>query len=157
MTITHDAGTIGNDIETYIQVQTFLARQARLLDAADADGFAATFTTDGVLRHASRHDALQGRTAIAEATAATAGAHAEATHRHWFDQFVVEPGPTTETVLVSYYALTSLVDRNGTVRFLPSCLVEDELHRDEAGALLVAERLVTRDDLAPAAQQADSR
>ena len=40
-----------------------------------------------------------------------------------------------DTRLVSYYALTSLVDRDGVLRFLPSCLVEDELRRDADGAL----------------------
>jgi actinorhodin biosynthesis protein ActVIA len=137
--------------DDYVLVLSFLARQARALDAADAEAFAATFTTDGVLRHASRQDALRGPAAITEATRAAAAAHAEATHRHWFDQLVVDPGPAEGTLLVSYYALTSLVDRQGGVRFLPSCVVEDELHRTADGGLLVRDRLVTRDDLVPAA------
>lgn len=136
--------------DDYVQARSFLARQARSLDAADAEAFAATFTADGVLRHASRQDALRGSAAIAEATRATAAAHAEVTHRHWFDQFVVDPGPSDGILLVSYYALTSLVDREGGVRFLPTCLVEDELHRTGDGGLLVHDRLVTRDDLVPA-------
>ncbi|WP_329410092.1 nuclear transport factor 2 family protein [Nocardia vinacea] len=157
MTITNDAGPIGHDVETYVRVRDFLARQARLLDDADAEGFAATFTGDGVLRHASRQDALRGRAAIADATRATAAAHAEATHRHWFDQIVVEPGPSADIVLVSYYALTSLVDRDGVLRFLPSCLVEDELRRNADGTLLVADRLVIRDDLDPAVRRSARR
>lgn len=157
MTITNYAGPIGHDVETYVRVRDFLARQARLLDDADAEGFAATFTGDGVLRHASRQDALRGRAAIADATRATAAAHAEATHRHWFDQFVVEPGPSADIVLVSYYALTSLVDRDGVLRFLPSCLVEDELRRAADGTLLVADRLVIRDDLDPAVRRSARR
>ncbi|MEV0358729.1 nuclear transport factor 2 family protein [Nocardia sp. NPDC050697] len=152
MTITDDSGTLRHDVETSVRVRDFLARQARLLDDVDADGFAATFTPDGVLRHASRDDALRGRPAIAAATRATAAAHAAATHRHWFDQFVIDPGPSAEILLVSYYALTSLTDREGAVRFLPSVLVRDELHRAEDGTLAVADRLVIRDDLAPAAR-----
>ncbi|MFC8531441.1 nuclear transport factor 2 family protein [Nocardia sp. NPDC057227] len=152
MTITDDSGTLRHDVETSVRVRDFLARQARLLDDVDADGFAATFTPDGVLRHASRDDALRGRAAIAAATRATAAAHAEVTHRHWFDQFVIDPGPSAEILLVSYYALTSLTDRDGAVRFLPSVLVRDELHRGPSGALAVADRLVTRDDLAQGAR-----
>lgn len=145
MTITDD----------YVLVRGFLARQARLLDAADAEAFAATFTPDGALRHASRSDELRGRDAIATATRATAAAHATTAHRHWFDQFVVEPGP--DAVRVSYYALTSLVDGDGGVRFLPTCLVEDVLHRTADGGLLVHDRLVTRDDLAVAPAPAGTR
>ncbi|MET8650095.1 nuclear transport factor 2 family protein [Nocardia aurea] len=157
MTITNDPSIVGRDVQTYVQVQSFLAGQARLLDDVDAEGFAATFTEDGILRHASRQDALRGREAIAEATRATAAAHAEATHRHWFDQFVVEPGPSEDVVLVSYYALTSLVDREGAVRFLPSVLVEDELRRNADGTLSVADRQVIRDDLDPAIRRSARR
>jgi actinorhodin biosynthesis protein ActVIA len=157
VTTTNDAGLIGHDVETYVRVRSFLARQARLLDNADPEGFAATFTGDGVLRHASRQDALRGRAAIADATRATAAEHTQVTHRHWFDQFVIEPGPSADVVLVSYYALTTLVDRDGAVRLLPSCLVEDELRWGADGTLLVADRLVIRDDLDPAVRRSARR
>ncbi|MGV9823230.1 nuclear transport factor 2 family protein [Nocardia xishanensis] len=149
VTITDDAATRTDEVATHVLVRGFLARQARLLDDLDPEGFAATFTADGVLRHASRQGELRGRHAITEATRAAAAAHAGVTHRHWFDQFVIEPGATPDTLLVSYYALTSLVDREGAVRFLPSVLVEDELRRAADGTLAVADRLVIRDDLDP--------
>jgi actinorhodin biosynthesis protein ActVIA len=37
--------------DLYAEVQTFYARQMRRVDALDIEGFAATFTEDGVVVH----------------------------------------------------------------------------------------------------------
>lgn len=129
----------------YAEVQHFYAGQIRLLDAADVEGFAATFTEDGFMRHASRDDHVQGRAAIAATIRANFANHPGIVPRHWFDKLLIEPvGP--DTVTVSYYALVSLTDARGAVVFQPTCLVDDVLVVDEQ-RLFTKSRTITRDDL----------
>ncbi|MFJ8816138.1 MULTISPECIES: nuclear transport factor 2 family protein [Amycolatopsis] len=138
----------------YAEVQHFFARQIRLLDAADVEGFAATFTEDGRMHHASRDDDVRGRAAIVESLRANFAQHQGVVPRHWFDKLLIEPSGE-DTVTVSYYALVTLTHADGSVTLLPTCLVDDVLVvRD--GQLLTQSRSITRDDLllVPSARRA---
>lgn len=130
----------------HAEVQHFYARQIRLLDGADLEGFAATFTEDGVMRHASRNDNARGRLAIVASLRANYANHPGVVPRHWFDKLLIEP-VDANTVSVQYYALVSLTDATGKVTFLPTCLVDDVLVVDETGRLLTRDRSIARDDL----------
>lgn len=131
--------------QIHAEVQHFYARQIRLLDAADIDGFAATFTEDGRMHHASRDDDVRGRAAIVESLRANFAQHQGVVPRHWFDKLLIEPAGGN-AVTVSYYALVSLTHPDLSVTFLPTCLVDDLLVVED-GQLFTKTRDITRDDL----------
>ena len=137
----------------HAEVQHFYAHQIRLLDAADAVGFADTFTEDGVMAHTSRNDHVQGRQAIVDRLTASYANHPGVVPRHWFDKLLIEP-LGEDTVAVSYYALVSLTDVEGRVEFQPTCLVDDVLVL-RGDRLLTRSRTIRRDDLLLTAPQGD--
>lgn len=134
-----------NRASAYAEVRHFYAHQIRLLDAADVDGFAATFTEDGVMRHTSRDDHVQGREAIVDSLKASFANHSGVVPRHWFDHLLVE-SVAADTVTVSYYALVSLTDAEGRVEFQPTCLVDDVLVV-RGDRILTRSRTIRRDDI----------
>jgi ketoreductase RED1 len=131
--------------DLYVQVQTFFARQMRLLDAKDIDGFVLTFTEDGVMGHASHNDIQQGRAAIAAALRTAAERYRDVIPRHWFDKLLIE-AVEKDTVRVAYYAIVTKTHADGRTVLEPSCLVEDVLVRRD-GELLSKSRMIHRDDL----------
>ncbi|NNG38293.1 SnoaL-like domain-containing protein [Flexivirga sp. ID2601S] len=125
------------------EVDHFYAIQLRRLDARDARGFAATFAQDGFLRHETRDEEVVGVAAIADTIEESFRGTDGWVARHWFDKLLIEP-IDDETVHVDYYALVSLTDAGGEVRFLPTCTVKDVLVR--AGeTYLTARRTIYRD------------
>ncbi|MER5886581.1 nuclear transport factor 2 family protein [Streptomyces sp. NPDC001941] len=134
----------------YAQVQNFYARQVRLLDALDAEEFAATFTEDGVFSPTPTAPAARGR---AEIAAALRAAHARkfgtdpVRRRHWFNMLEVRPG--ADGLLRTHFYSMVLVTRpwDPAPVTAPSSVVEDVLERDATGALLTRERRVTPDHL----------
>ncbi|MCM3882373.1 nuclear transport factor 2 family protein [Frankia sp. R82] len=136
----HDRGAV------YAEVQHFYARQIRQLDAADVDGFASTFTPDGLMWHASSGASATGPAEIAATLRANFARHTGVVPRHWFDKLLIEPAGEDE-LHVSYYALLSLTAADGSVSFQPTCLVDDVLVITADGALRTRSRRIHRDDL----------
>src|SRR5437879_13165585 len=100
----------------------------RLLDALDIDGYANTFTEDGITDHAHRGEKVEGRAALIASSRAALPRYANAAVRHWNDHFIVEQaGP--DTLNVSYASLVSRTDVDGNVTFEPTFAIEDVLVR----------------------------
>jgi actinorhodin biosynthesis protein ActVIA len=131
--------------DLYVEVQTFYARQMRALDSGKLADFAQSFTEDGVMRHLSRDDHVQGREAILAMLHAGLPAYEGFIPRHWFDKMLIEP-IGEDVVRTDYYAMVTMTDVKGTVVLQPTCVVEDELARVD-GALLLRSRVIHRDDL----------
>ncbi|GAA2382401.1 nuclear transport factor 2 family protein [Streptomyces glaucosporus] len=130
--------------DLYAEVQTFYARQMRRVDALDIEGFADTFTDDGVVVHANGERA-QGREAMVAGMRANLPRYRDIAVRHWFDHLLIETDPRDEdTLRVSYYTLVTQTDREGRVSFQPTFTVEDVLVRRD-GELLTRERVIHRD------------
>lgn len=68
----------------YIEIQQLYARYARTLDLGDPEGWADTFTPDGVFRDAAGREEL-----VAYAENSYGGR--QGTGRHWNSQLVVTP------------------------------------------------------------------
>lgn len=129
--------------ELYVEVQTFFARQMRLLYARDLEGYVGTFTEDGVLEHASRGDRQQGRAELLASLTRALPHYRGVMVRHWYDKLVVEPADDG-SVQVEYYALVSRTDSTGAVHFEPTFSVTETLVRED-GALRTRRRVITRD------------
>lgn len=129
--------------ELYVEVQTFYARQIRLLDARRVEEFAATFTEDGVMRHAAQDDVPRGRDAIVAALRTNLPRYDGFAVRHWFDKLLVKQLEDGR-IWASYYAIISRTDADRTVTFDPSVTVEDILVRRN-GQLLNESRTLHRD------------
>ena len=133
----------------YLRVAHFYARQMKLLDDGDAEGWAATFTEDGSFAtNAYPEHQTVGRTAL---TAAVRRTRAELTslgvvHRHWLGMLNVN-GQDDGTVSARCYALVIAIPRGGQPTIHRSTTCQDVLvpHGD---GYLVRSRLITRDDLA---------
>lgn len=129
--------------DLYAEVQTFYARQMRALDALRIEEFAATFTEDGVVEHATRGERTQGREAMLAGMRANLPRYAGHAVRHWFDKLLIEP-LSEDTVSVSYYTLVSRTDAEGRVTFEPTFTVTDVLVR-RGGTLYSQSRVIVRD------------
>lgn len=134
------------DPATYAAVQSLYAHQTQSMDRADAAGFTATFTEDAVFSHVSSGEVLHGRAAIAEALLLTAQRRRGAVHRHWFGQLALVPTGGPGELAARYYAIVSATGPDGSVRWDPSCVVEDVLV-EVGGRWLTRSRTVLRDDL----------
>lgn len=131
--------------ELYVEVQMFYARQITMLDGGDFEGFAGTFLADGVFRPAGGRAEVTGRDVIAKASEAASARFDGAQPRHWFDMLRV----TAEAdggIRTNYYAAISVTASDGSTRWEPTCVVEDELVWSE-GRLANRSRTVVRDDL----------
>ncbi|WP_055586905.1 nuclear transport factor 2 family protein [Peterkaempfera griseoplana] len=131
--------------DLYAEVRTFYARQMRRVDALDIEGFADTFTEDGVVVHANGARA-EGRAEMVAGMYANKPRYRDIAVRHWFDHLLIEPvvGGEEGELRVSYYSLVSLADREGRLTFEPTFTVEDVLVR-RGGRLLTRERVIHRD------------
>ncbi|MDB1089542.1 nuclear transport factor 2 family protein [Streptomyces sp. ACA25] len=128
--------------DLYAEVQTFFARQMRHVDSLDIEGFADTFTADGVVVHASGERA-EGREAMIAGMRANLPRYQGIAVRHWFDKLLIEP-QGEDTVHVSYYTLVTQTDRDGKVAFQPTFTVDDVLVRRD-GQLFTQSRVIHRD------------
>ncbi|GLZ55377.1 nuclear transport factor 2 family protein [Actinomycetospora sp. NBRC 106378] len=132
------------DVQLHHEVLTFYAQQMRLLDALDLEGYAATFTPDGVTDHAHRGERLEGRDAMLAAARRALPRYRDVVVRHWNDHLLVShDGP--DRLLASYCSLVTRTDTDGTVTFESSFFVSDVLVRDGEGALRTASRTIHRD------------
>ncbi|MFC1416199.1 nuclear transport factor 2 family protein [Streptacidiphilus cavernicola] len=131
--------------DLYAEVRTFYARQMRRVDSLDIEGFADTFTDDGVVLHANGARA-EGRAQMVAGMYKNLPRYRDVAVRHWFDHLLIEPEPDSggNTLRVSYYSLVTLVDAQGAITFEPTFTVEDVLVRRD-GRLLTAERIIHRD------------
>lgn len=132
----------------YAEVQQFYARHMHLLDGGDGEGWAQTFTEDGLFVPPSAPEGVRvrGRADLAAGVRAAAAALAEAgeTHRHLLSMVTVEE-PADGTLRVRSYAQIIATPQGGTPRLHLMCVCDDVLVRD-GGELRVRERRVTRDD-----------
>ncbi|MEW1818820.1 nuclear transport factor 2 family protein [Streptomyces diastaticus] len=133
----------------HAEVQQFYAHQMQLLDLAEAQGWAGTFTKDATFAVPTLPEPVRGRAAL---VAATTRSHAELAaagqcHRHFLGMLDVRPRPDG-AVDVRSYAIVYVSDIGGASRVHRVCVCEDVLVRDADGGLKVSARTVTRDDLA---------
>lgn len=136
--------------DVHIEVQTFYAQQMRLLDALDVEGYAATFTEDGVTDHAHRGERVEGRAALIAGATAALPRYAGVAVRHWNDHYLIDT-VDRDTLDVSYRSLVSRSDLDGNVTFEPTFSIEDVLVRI-SGKLYTRCRTIHRD--VPAVQPA---
>ncbi|MGP3691655.1 nuclear transport factor 2 family protein [Streptomyces sp. IBSNAI002] len=132
----------------YAEVQQFYAHQMQLLDLGESQRWAETFTEDATFDVPTLPEPVRGRPGLVAATSRTAAQLAEAgqRHRHFIGMFDVAERPDG-TVDVRSYAIVYASVIGGDSQVHRVCVCEDVLVRVE-GALQVATRRVTRDDLA---------
>jgi ketosteroid isomerase-like protein len=138
----------GISVEDRLAILDLYARQSHLIDGGDADGWAATFTADGVFESptyrltAVGHAELAGFAADSNGAALARGVQL----RHWIGQVVIDPADGGADVLA--YLVIVATSREGS-RIDRSVRVVDVLARTADG-WRVASRKVFRDDQAPA-------
>ncbi|WP_042164046.1 nuclear transport factor 2 family protein [Streptomyces sp. NBRC 110035] len=140
---THGDGT-ATDFDA-IAIERFYARHMQLLDGGAAAAWARTFTDDASFAAPSMTEPVRGRDGIESgARAAVAGrAAAGEVHRHWVTMTAVRPAADGVDAVSHVEILAT--PRGGAPRIELSCVMRDRLVRRD-GALLVAERVITRDD-----------
>ncbi|GAA2259175.1 hypothetical protein GCM10010232_57270 [Streptomyces amakusaensis] len=132
----------------YAEVQQFYAQQMQLLDQGACDEWAATFTEAATFDVPTLPEPVAGRAGLAEAARRTAAQLAESgtRHRHFMGMSHVEEQPDGSLSVRSY--TTVYASRlGGESRVHRVCVCDDGLVRVD-GALQVATRRVSRDDLA---------
>ncbi|MFF4173878.1 nuclear transport factor 2 family protein [Streptomyces sp. NPDC001744] len=142
-------GTTAWSAALHAEVQQFYAHQMQLLDLAEAERWAATFTEDATFAVPTLPEPVRGRAGL---VAATTRSHAELAaagqrHRHFMGMLDVRPRPDG-AVDVRSYAVVYASEIGGASRVHRVCVCEDVLVRGEDGGLRVSARTVTRDDLA---------
>jgi actinorhodin biosynthesis protein ActVIA len=128
--------------DLYVELQMFYAHQMPLLEERRPAEFAATYTPDAVIEHASGLFKLTGRQEIAggiELSIQTYGAKA---FRHWYNHLRVEEAGGE--IRSRFTAMVSVTDESGLVTWEPSCEVADILVRQE-GKLAVRHRIMRHD------------
>ncbi|SDP62493.1 nuclear transport factor 2 family protein [Lentzea jiangxiensis] len=139
-------------VEVHIEVQTFYAQQMRLLDALDIEGYAQTFTEDGVTDHAHRGEKVEGRAALIAGANAALPRYRGVAVRHWNDHYLIDEADEN-TLNVTYCSLVTRTDAEGKVTFEPTFFIEDVLVRVD-GQLRTKSRTVHRDGQAEPAARA---
>ncbi|GAB2840699.1 nuclear transport factor 2 family protein [Lentzea nigeriaca] len=139
----------GVSVQVHVEVLNFYARQMRLLDALDVEGYAGTFTEDGVTDHAHRGEKVEGRAALIAGAKLALPRYAGAAVRHWNDHYLIEE-VDQNTFAVSYCSLVTRTDADGNVTFEPTFAIEDVLVRLD-GELYTRSRTIHRDRPAAAA------
>ncbi|MCB5181023.1 nuclear transport factor 2 family protein [Streptomyces antimicrobicus] len=132
----------------HAEVQQFYAHQMQRLDLGEARAWSLTFTEDAVFDVPTLPEPVRGRAGLV-ASARRARAQLEAAgerHRHVLGMLDVRPLPDG-TVAVRAYAVVYATPVGGASRVHRMCVCEDVLVRGTHGGLLVAHRVVTRDDL----------
>lgn len=129
--------------ELRAEVESFYAKQVRLLDGLQIEEYAQTFTVDGVVEHAHRGEKGTGREEMIAGMRAALPRYQGVVVRHWFDHLVIEPA-ADGSINVSYYTLVTRTDGEGRVVFEPTFTVDDVLVW-EGGVLLTKSRYIERD------------
>ncbi|EGX60566.1 nuclear transport factor 2 [Streptomyces zinciresistens K42] len=140
---THDEGT-ATAVDA-VAVERFYAQHMQLLDDGDAVAWARTFTEDASFTTPSMTEPVRGRDDIESGGRAAVAGRAEAgeVHRHWVTMTTLRPAADGADAL-SYVEIL-VTPRRGVPRIEPFCVMRDRLVR-RGDALLVAERVITRDD-----------
>lgn len=130
------------------EIQQFYARHMQLLDGGSAEAWARTFTADASFRSPSMTEPVRGRAGIATGTRAAIRDRAAAgeVHRHSVNMTVTRK--TEDGVEAVSYVQILTTEQGAAPRLSLSCVMRDRLVRQD-GELLVAERLITRDDVSP--------
>lgn len=131
------------NVAVHIEVQTFYAQQMRLLDALDVEGYAQTFTEDGVTDHAHRGEKVEGRAALIAGASAALPRYKGVAVRHWNDHYLIEE-VDENTLNVSYASLVTRTTAEGQVSFEPTFSIDDVLVRID-GKLYTKSRTIHRD------------
>lgn len=76
--------------QDYLEIQQLYARYAMAIDSGDAEGWADTFTSDGVFNNSSR-----GRTALVQFVHDWRAQRNGAERRHWNSNLQIIPSPFT--------------------------------------------------------------
>lgn len=129
--------------DLYFEVQTFYAKQVRLLDNLDIDGYADTFLEDGWVDHAHRNDKAIGREAMLAGMRAALPRYKGIAIRHWYDHMLIEAGDDGE-IKTSYFSLVTRLDGEGKVVFEPTFAIDDVLVRVD-GQLITKSRYIDID------------
>ncbi|MFI2620593.1 nuclear transport factor 2 family protein [Streptomyces sp. NPDC018584] len=138
----------------YATIQQFYAHQMQLFDDHDGERWAGTFTEDAVFVVPTLDSPVRGRASLA-ATVRRAKEQQERDGvqlRHWIGMLDVRP-QADGTLRTRAYALVYATSRGGEPKVSRVCVMEDVLGRSR-GKWRVRCRLVTRDDLGPAAGNA---
>jgi ketosteroid isomerase-like protein len=131
----------------HAEIQQFYAYQMHLLDDGNTDGWADTFTEDGIFGANAHPEPTRGRETIrAAAKAAAERRDPNLQVRHWLGMLDVQPQPDGSAHARSYaLILNTVVGESPKVHLSTTC--EDVLVRGADGQWLVSSRQVYRDDL----------
>lgn len=111
--------------QDYIDIQQLYARYALLIDSGDAEGWAGTFTPDGVFNNSSR-----GHDALVQFVHTWRERQNGANLRHWYSNLVITPSADGATGAV-YMMLLDISKRPPTPT--ASYLYDDALVKTAAG------------------------
>jgi hypothetical protein len=111
--------------QDYVEIQQLYARYAMTIDAGDAEGWADTFTADGVFNNASR-----GRTALVQFVHDWRDKRNGADRRHWNSNLVIRPSDDGATGSV-YLLLLDISARPPVMAM--SAMYEDALVKTPQG------------------------
>jgi hypothetical protein len=121
-----------------VEIQQLYARYNWTLDAGDSEGYAATFTADGVFNNNAGHDAI---VKFADTFHAGLGSHV----RHWNTNLMILPSGDGATGQV-YLVLVDFATKPATI--VTSASYADELVRTPQGWRF--RKRTTKGDTAPA-------
>ena len=122
-----------------VEIQQLYARYNWTLDAGDAEGYASTFTPDGVFNNNAGHDAI---VKFANTFHAGLGAHVH----HWNTNLMIMPSADGATGQV-YLVLVDFANKPATIA--TSATYADELVKTAQGWRF--KKRATKGDVAPAA------
>jgi actinorhodin biosynthesis protein ActVIA len=128
--------------DLYVEVQMFYAHQMPLLEEGRPKEFAATFTPDAIVEHASGLFKLTGTEEIAGGIALSIQTYGGKVFRHWSNHLRVEQAG--DEIHARYTVIVSVTDQSGLVTWEPSCTVEDVIIRQD-GKLAVRHRFLRHD------------
>lgn len=124
--------------QDFVDIQTLYARYNWAIDAGDAEGYASTFTPDGVFNNNVGHDAI---VKFANTFHAGLGAHV----KHWNTNLMILPTPEGATGQV-YLVLVDFGTKPPTL--FTSAAYSDELVKTALGWRF--KKRTTKGDVAPA-------
>jgi 3-phenylpropionate/cinnamic acid dioxygenase small subunit len=132
-------------LQDRVDIDDFYTRQIKLIDAGEADGWAQTFTPEGVFESPTYDLVARGRGELAEFVRLSNARAADRGElfRHWMSSTVVTR-VDVDQVAVHAYVMILAVGKAGT-RVDRSLTVDDVLVR-EGGEWLMMSRRVHRDD-----------
>ena len=124
-----------------VEIQQLYAKYNWTLDAGDSQGYAATFTPDGVFNNNVGHDAI---VKFADTFHAGLGAHV----KHWNTNLMITPSPTGANGQV-YLVLVDYATKPPSI--FTSATYSDELVKTAQGWRF--KKRATKGDTAPAPKQ----